>query len=84
MAQLTLKIEKKVTRASKLKKRMKAIKPILSELGWQRCTDILIAYYPEYNTLHFAVTIKNVWDVKGSDKQLTEIFEDIAKGSLTL
>lgn len=84
MAQLHFKLEKKVTRAAKLKNRMKAVKPVLSSLGWDTCKNILLKHFPEYDTFDSVVTVKNVWDMKGSDTKLTEIFEDIAKGFFTL
>lgn len=84
MPQIQQRVHKKVTRASRLKSRMRAIKPTLLAISWDTCKTVLLKYYPEYNTFDSFPTIKNVWEMKGSDTKLTEIFEDIANGRLKL
>ena len=84
MPQLDMKLEKKITRAGRLRKRVLAIKPILLELGWNKVTDILLKYYPEYDSFHQAIIVYYVWNGRSTDTKLTEIFEDIAKGKLHL
>jgi hypothetical protein len=82
--QLQIKLTKKVTRAQRLKARVRAVRPMLVQFGWPNVKSILLKYYPEYNNFDDAITVLNVWNCQGSDQKLTEILEDIANGKLRL
>ena len=46
--------------------------------------DIIVKHYPKYNTIKGGILIRDVKYLRAADVDLTEIFENIANGKLTL